>query len=135
MNPPLATRVWRPAEVLHHVGNINLRTVNSSLGQGFIQQLSCWADKRATLPIFLIARLLAHEYEGCMGGTFPEHSLCRSFPEITCAAPGRSFAKLGERSVRGDKSLPGTLVAPRAFDLFLGYVSHQAAFARVRAAF
>jgi hypothetical protein len=49
--------------MLYDVGNIDGLSIYSRFVQGSIQQLPRWSYKGVPLPIFLIARLLAHHHD------------------------------------------------------------------------
>src|SRR5579864_1814569 len=63
VNPLLAAGGSRPLKVLHHVGQINLRVINTSLFQCPIEKFSRRSNKRMPKAILLIAGLLADKHD------------------------------------------------------------------------
>ena len=67
-------------EMLYGIRDIQRLTLNTGLGECLVEQSTSRPDERPALEIFLIAWLLAHEYDGralrsfakyCLGGVFP----------------------------------------------------------------
>ena len=73
MQPPFAARC--PFEMLDDIGDIGCFSIDSNVGQGFIEQPPGRADERAALEIFLIAGCLAHKHQPSIDRPFTEHRL------------------------------------------------------------
>src|SRR5438045_3338758 len=89
MNAPLAALRSFPLEVLHHIGDVDLRAVDSHLDENFVQKPPRGSDKRMSLPVFVIAGLLPHKHDQSLGRSFSEDRLSRVLPQITASTPGR----------------------------------------------
>lgn len=83
MNAALAAFGPFPLEMFHHIGNVNLGTVDAGLEQSFVEQLASGADERVSCEILAVARLFAHEHDRGSRGTFSEDRLGGIFPEVT----------------------------------------------------
>jgi hypothetical protein len=79
--------------MLHRVGYVKQRPVNSSIYQRPIQQLAGWPHERMSLSIFLVPRLFADQND--VGGfrPFAEHGLRRMSVEIASPAFLHCFPK------------------------------------------
>src|SRR5262245_13080095 len=53
---------WYPLEVLYNIGDVRLSPIDSSQSHGLIKHSACRTDKRLSLPIFFVPRLLSYEY-------------------------------------------------------------------------
>ena len=67
--------------MLDRVGHVNLLTIDTSLFQGFVKEISRRAHKRSPRYIFAIARLFADQHQ-FRSFPFPEDGLGCMFPEI-----------------------------------------------------
>src|SRR5262245_43664546 len=52
---------WYPLEVLNNIGDVRLRPIDSSQCHGLIEHSACRTDKRLSIPILFVARLLSHQ--------------------------------------------------------------------------
>src|SRR4029077_3903981 len=68
-------------EMLHRIGDIDIRSFDSGFGERTIEDPACRPDEGTPGDIFRIAGLLAHEEEPRFRGAFAEHGLRRPFPQ------------------------------------------------------
>src|SRR5947209_8093449 len=61
MYASLSTLGGRPFEMLYHVGDVDIRSGNTRLNEGLIEQFARRADERMARFIFLIPRLLSDQ--------------------------------------------------------------------------
>ena len=101
VQPNLARRP--PLEVLHRVGEVDVRPVDAGLGQRPIEQSAGRTDEGMALDVFTIAWNLAHQHEARGHRPFAEHGLRRVRDR------GRSD---------GSRRLPDAALAMRYSDAF-----------------
>src|ERR1700691_1482275 len=89
VQPPLTARL--PIEMLHRIGNECLRPRDLRLREQFIQQSTRRPNKRASLAVLGIARLLAHQQNISFARTLTQHRLSCALPQLTAPAGLRSF--------------------------------------------
>ncbi len=97
-SPPLPNGL--PLEVLDRVRDVNFGPIDAGRHQCFIEQASGGADERPARPILLIARLLAHDHDASVDGSFAEHGLRARFPQWAGAAISRGGAQRAEGRMR-----------------------------------
>jgi hypothetical protein len=61
--------------MLNCIGDVHLPTINSGRFQTFIQQQPGWPDKRPSVLIFTISRLLSYQKQGGAHPAFTEDDL------------------------------------------------------------
>jgi hypothetical protein len=83
MNALLSSLCRRPLEMLHHIRQIDFRTIDSCDFHCLVEQFAGRADKGMASAIFLIPGLLTNEYDLWLCGTFSEDGLRRVPPQIT----------------------------------------------------
>jgi ribosomal-protein-alanine N-acetyltransferase len=82
-----------PFEVFHCVSDVNAGSVDSSLLECAIHDLSGGPDERSARDIFVIARLFANKHHRRMLWTFAKNGLGSAFVQVTCRAMSGSIAK------------------------------------------
>ena len=97
---PAASLDGDELEVLDRVGEVHSPAVYARLFQRLVQQATRWPDERVSLPVFLIAGLLAYQHQLRRSGTFSEDRLGRVHPEITPPAASGGFPEPGEGGPR-----------------------------------
>jgi hypothetical protein len=80
MNALLSSLCRGPLEMLHHISQIDSRTINTCDFHCFVEQFAGRADKGMASAIFLIPGLLTNEYDLRLGGTFSKDGLRRILP-------------------------------------------------------
>src|SRR4029079_4466468 len=87
VNAPLATRF--PFEMFDGVGDVDLAARDACILERFVEHRTGRTDKRRTLPIFLVARLLADKHHPSVFGPRTENDLSGGLVEVAPAASGR----------------------------------------------
>src|SRR5262249_10879800 len=96
VDAPLAARL--PAEVLHHVGDVSVRSLDAGLGQCSLQQLAGGTDEGPSREVLVVSWLLADEHHPGVLLPLAEDGLRRALPEVACAAlAGRAPERLERR--------------------------------------
>ena len=65
------------SKVLHGIGHVELRPIESGLGERLVEHLTGRANKRLTGQIFLITGLFTHQHNTRVCRPAPEDGLCR----------------------------------------------------------
>lgn len=117
VNASLSARRSFPLEVLHDVGDVDLRAVYSCFVEGLTEHLSSGSDERLAREIFVVARLLPHEHDLRGGPALSEHRLRSSAPQVAGAALARRLLETRERSA-GRKILRGRAELRRRLEAY-----------------
>jgi hypothetical protein len=88
-------------EVLHCVGDEDVRPHNAGLFQGFVQEATRGADERATRQVFLVSRLLSDQHQAGMRAALAGHYLGGELVKRAAGAVGFLGPKLRKRGLRG----------------------------------
>ncbi len=88
-------------EVLDRVGDVDSLAVEADLGQRPVEHLAGRADERRAMPVFLISRLLTHEYDARVGRPAAEDRLGGVTVEVAAGAARGGRAELGDSGARG----------------------------------
>jgi hypothetical protein len=104
VNPQLPSRL--PAEMLHHVCDVDTAPVEARLLERRGEKPPGGADERAARQILFVAGLLAHQHDVRRGGPLAEHRLGRPPPEVARAASGCGITQLRDR-LRGARVFSG----------------------------
>src|SRR5687768_7516137 len=83
VDPPLPPRL--PLEVFDGVGDIDLIARNTGIRERLVEHRAGRSDKGLSLPIFLVARLLADKHHARRARAGAEHDLRGGLVEITSA--------------------------------------------------
>lgn len=93
-------------KVLHGIGHVNISAIDSGIRQSPVQQFSRGSDERMTLNIFLVAGLLADQYDSRRPGTLPETRLAsRACTNRNRGKTARHFSTPEASGVPGDMRL------------------------------
>ena len=87
---PLAARLV--LEVLHGVGDVDVRAVDARRLERAVEHLARGADEGAPGKILLVARLLADQHQGRIGRAFAEHGLGGVLVKVAARAGSASAA-------------------------------------------
>jgi hypothetical protein len=86
-------------KMLDRIGDVDGRAVEAGRFERAVEHLSGRTDEGATLQIFLIARLLAHEHQVRVGRTFAKHGLRRVLIEVAARAGTRLAREKHQRAL------------------------------------
>src|ERR1700691_4486854 len=98
VRPPFTARP--PIEILRRVGDEYFRPSDLRLREQFVQQSTRRPDKRVSLAILGIARLLAHQQNMRSVRALTQHRLRGTLPQLTAPAGLRSFTLSRGRRLR-----------------------------------
>src|SRR5690606_16971004 len=105
VKPPLAGGL--PLEVLHRIGDVNLRALDARLGERLVQQSSGGADERSPREVLVVAGNLPHEKDPRAYWPLPEDGLRAGAPERAGPAAARELAQTSEGRARRDEACGG----------------------------
>lgn len=84
---------WNELKVLHRIGDVTRRTINSGFCKKAVQELSGGPDEGTSEEIFLVAGLLAHDHDLGIGRAFAENGSSRRLVEWAGLAASGQLAK------------------------------------------
>src|SRR5690349_5992840 len=93
VQPPAGELHPHELEVLDGVGDVYPRAIDAGRLQSLVQQAPRRPHERMSLPILLVARLLAHQHDLGPFRSFAEDGLGGMLPEIAAATPRRRLAQ------------------------------------------
>jgi hypothetical protein len=103
VDPPLAGSVLGEAEVFDRIRPVHLVAGQPGLLDGLHEQPAGRPDERRTLPVLLVARLLADQHDPGRRRPGREHGLGGRFPQLAAAAAPRRGPQLVEAGPRWDE--------------------------------
>jgi hypothetical protein len=77
---------------LYDIADIDFPALETDCKDHFIEQLSCAADKRASLPVFFGPRPLTDKDQAAFGRTFPKYQVSTAGMKPAPGAPGQFIA-------------------------------------------
>src|SRR5258706_1873178 len=83
-----------PLEVLHRIGDVELRPVEARLMQRLVEDAPGGADERMALAVLDVPGLLADQHDACARTALAENGLRSVLPQGAGAAIARFFAQL-----------------------------------------
>jgi len=82
--------------MFHRVRDVNFPAINSRFFQCLVHDFPSRSNKRFTLLIFVIARLLADQHDRHVFRSLAKHGLRGPLVEMTCRAFERCLSHLGQ---------------------------------------
>jgi hypothetical protein len=92
----LAALRWSPFEVLHYIGDVNIRPVDASLAQCLVQNFARRPHEGAACHILLVTGLFPDKHDFGFGRTFSKNRLGSILPEIASLAITGCASEAGE---------------------------------------
>jgi len=96
VNAPLSSLRSLPFEMLYHVGDVDVGTIDASFDQGFVEQASCGSDEGMAGLVFAVAGLLSHEHDLRFRGPFAEYGLGCIPPKVASFAGASGLLQIGQ---------------------------------------